>query len=646
MEDYYGPMDREPIVPIGQIGASTNPFQHQTEALKARIFHGANRVEFSFFGKEKANKEQPAPESFGKREREDMRTLAEYNKVLTSTHATVGVNGLSGFNQGNFSEDIRKSNVDELKRAIDFASEASTGGAVVFHTGEAPRSMVSRWKKNSDEPQFQKHPHEAEEEEHYLVDPVTQQMVARIKENEKVAFPIFKLDENGNTVYMKNEKGEIVKDDLTGEPIPEYEVKDGNIQTQVSSFKQFRQEQEKKLLDSGKEPSDEDRKDIIKEFFRRQKMKDIIYFMGQSKGFEKHYTEGLKDREKIIKSLKFYRDLKEKVPEEDWWKYQQQVSPSIRNLHFIPNDISDPVEYLEDALKANEKDIGYGREIALSGRRQAKEMLDMIDRSMIAEDYAHQKATESMTDAAMYALEKTEARARAGDKLIENNPLYISPESWQPEMYGGHPDELKMLVQDARVRFAGELKRVRGFSEKQAQATANKHIKATIDIGHLNTWRRFFVKKETETQEQYDKRFKNWVLDKTKDLANNDIVGHVHLSDNYGFHDEHLTIGDGNAPVKEFIEILKKVGVDDFIVEGGSFNPMTALPDSWAYLGSPVYSLFRPGITGQTWSDGILQDGFHQSYFGSTEPPRYIIGEYAPSEDYKGAPFYTGVPLE
>jgi hypothetical protein len=135
------------------------------------------------------------------------------------------------------------------------------------------------------------------------------------------------------------------------------------------------------------------------------------------------------------------------------------------------------------------------------------------------------------------------------------------------------------------------------------------------------------------------------VLEKSKDLVKNKIVGHVHLSDNYGYHDEHLTIGDGNAPIKKFLEIMKKAGIDDYIVEGGSFNPLTALPRSWNFLGSPVYSVFKPGIAEQTWGDSLV-GGFHQSYFGRTEMPRYIIGEYAPSEDYKGAPFYTGTPLE
>ena len=70
-------------IDVQDVGTTTNPMIHQTEALKARIFHGANRVEFTFFGRAKSSNQSYTPETFGKREREDMRALAEINNVLT-----------------------------------------------------------------------------------------------------------------------------------------------------------------------------------------------------------------------------------------------------------------------------------------------------------------------------------------------------------------------------------------------------------------------------------------------------------------------------------------------------------------------------------------------------------------------------------
>lgn len=695
--EYYNAMDRGPDLPINQIGASTNPFQHQTEALKARIFHGASRIEFSFFGQQKSNKEQPSPEAFGKRERQDMRDLAEYNKVQTSTHATVGINGLSGLNQGRFSDEQRKNSIDELKRAIDFAADATTGGAVVFHTGEAPRSMHTSFGG-----EFQMHKDEPGREQHYIASRRQKALVSEIRENSKQYLPVKKLDSYGNPIIIKDENGKEIFDNLTGEYLYEYEKDDkGGIKLEENYFKQYKLEHldekhhvltseeknelrkikdkeltendkiallskiEQNVINRTKNQFDPDffrkeSKEAAIDFHKRQTLMQIQYQLGMSRSHEQRYEKELEDYEKIKKSLKYYKELKEKLPPEEYEKMKEQRPAGI----FIPPDEYDPVKYLEKILRNTESELEVTMDMVKSGKGRALEIMsDFKEMNTLhngkqkdfiaAEEFAAERATESMSEAAMFALEKTEQRIRQdkeqyGKSSLEKNPLYISPESWQPESYGGHPDEMKKLVLDARKKFTEELERVRGYSHKKAEETAEKHIKATVDIGHLNTWKRYYVKKENESQENYDKRFKDWVLKKTEDLVKNKIVGHVHLSDNYGYHDEHLTIGDGNAPIKEFLKIMKKGGIDEFIVEGGSFNPLSALPDAWRFLGSPVYSVFKPGLVDQTWSDALLTQGkgFHQSYFGRTENPRYIIGEYAPSEDYKGSPFYTGTPLE
>jgi len=104
--NYTHSMDQEFTPNIQEIGASSNPFQHQTEALKARIFHGASRVEFSFFGQGKTNKEQPGPESFGKTERQAqfraVITLINHSKMYQFEGILIGeitrsVRGTSGF---------------------------------------------------------------------------------------------------------------------------------------------------------------------------------------------------------------------------------------------------------------------------------------------------------------------------------------------------------------------------------------------------------------------------------------------------------------------------------------------------------------------------------------------------------------------
>ena len=46
-----------------EIGTGANPFEHPLSGLNARIKHGAGRVEFTFFGAGKGNKERFTPES-------------------------------------------------------------------------------------------------------------------------------------------------------------------------------------------------------------------------------------------------------------------------------------------------------------------------------------------------------------------------------------------------------------------------------------------------------------------------------------------------------------------------------------------------------------------------------------------------------
>jgi len=216
-------------------------------------------------------------------------------------------------------------------------------------------------------------------------------------------------------------------------------------------------------------------------------------------------------------------------------------------------------------------------------------------------------------------------------------------------MYGAHPDELKNLVIKGRKAMQKQLMSTYGMNKEKAQTLSKKHIKATFDIGHANVWRKYFKSKEGESLDSRDKRFNKWLLGKTKELVDEGIVGHIHISDNFGFHDEHLAAGDGNAPIRDFVEQAKKAGLNEFIVESGSFNPLTSLPDTWMHFDSPVYGMHVAGFTNDTWTDpnsAPRWNNFHRSYFGKTEGPRYLVGDMAPSDDFKGAPFYTGVSLE
>lgn len=657
-------IDRALDIGIDEWGTTANPFEHQTQALKARIFSGANKVEFEFFGQGKGRKEAATPETFGKRDRMDMRELAEANEIETTTHATVGVSGLSGLDmrQGTFDDHQRKESIDEIKRAIHFAAEATTGGAVVFHTGEAPRSMVSRWKDDKGDALFKMYPEEEKREMHFLADPITKKLVAQIRENDRIAVPKLQKGKDGKPIYLYDENGKIVEDELLKEydkidqgriPLYEYDEK-GNIQTEVIDFKEWKRRRESEYQEKlGRKPNEEE---LIRDFHQKQVMLQVQYNLNFGKGQEERYKDSLHMREKIMKSLKFYEELKGKVPKEDWWKYDVTKDFRNRGYDLIPPETEDPVKYLKEKLWDVDREIAHARELAVQGRRQAREQLEAVQRSKLAQSFAVEETSKSMAELGVYAWQMSENAMKKGQgedgQLKLKNKIYIAPENLFPEVYGSHPDELKDLVLKGRKEMANQLMHTYKMDEEKANKLAKEHIRATFDISHANIWRKYFQSKPKESLEDRDKRFNTWLLGKTKQLLNEGIIGHIHVSDNFGFHDEHLTAGDGNAPIKEFIKQAKAAGLKEFIVESGSFNPMTSLPDTWMHFDSPVYGMHVPGFKADPWTEpsiGATAHGwnnFYRSYFGRTEGPRYIVGEMAPSEDFKGAPFYSGLGID
>jgi len=261
--------------------------------------------------------------------------------------------------------------------------------------------------------------------------------------------------------------------------------------------------------------------------------------------------------------------------------------------------------------------------------QQAEDQKRLGENVISAKKYAIERSTKGYALSGMHALEETKK------KNLEK-PLFITMENIFPESYGGHPQELKKLVLDSRKEMVNMLKD-KGKSESEAKELAEKHIKATLDTGHLNLWRKYF--------KGNDKDFDKWLLNQTEDLAKSKIIGNVHLVDNFGYQDEHLPPGQGNTPVKEMIKILKKHGYKGaYTAECGSSATTDAsyfhgLMKTWEYLGSPVYSMgaARDGLPPMQWQN------VQHSYFGQTYPPSFVFGAYAPSNEWT---LWSNVPME
>ena len=324
---------------------------------------------------------------------------------------------------------------------------------------------------------------------------------------------------------------------------------------------------------------------------------------------------------KILKEIEEKNKDRKDIDIMNFWK-----STAKGTLHgYDPEKHGSPSQFVEKALDKLKKQTEYYREGAVGQAEQAKEIELQKENAESLETYGLKRSVANIARLGIYAYEKEKQK-----KL--DRPLYIAPENVFPEHgYGSHPDELKELIIESRKAMVGQLieKKIVG-DKKEAEKIANDHIKATFDIAHANTWRKYF--------KGSDKEFKQWVDQQVQGLLKDKIIGHVHITDNFGYHDEHLTPGEGTAPIKEFLQRLETEGYKGTIVaepggqsEGQLFRTLTG---AWGLSDYPMYRVDRTGLS---WTD------VQGSYFGRTESPRFVVGDYAPSKEWT---LWSEVPLE
>ena len=289
-------------------------------------------------------------------------------------------------------------------------------------------------------------------------------------------------------------------------------------------------------------------------------------------------------------------ELKTKKPHE----ILQQVTERLKN----------------ETMRYREGHIGFQKN--LESLNKQFENIDYIETVGI------QKSADTFAQAALYAykIEKQKNLKKA---------IFVAPENMFGEWgYGGHPEELRNLVLKSRERMIELLKKEQGINEKDAKKIAADHIKATFDTGHANTWARYFNEDPKLSPEENKEVFDKWMVGEVKKLVDDGILGNVHLSDNFGYTDEHLNVGGGNAPLRDLVKLFKDPKYEGkIVVEWGSQGPdeqqeAGAMLAAWANLaGSPIYRV--EGVSPR-WSD--IE---HGGYFGSSSSPFHVSGAYGAS---------------
>ena len=592
--DYWHAMDRtkgkEDIININpsQIGIS-HGIGDPLQGLKGNIFVGASQVELGFMGQGKGFRGQPTgwtPESVSAPEREAIRQLAKINEVTLSTHATPNV-AISGISEQGFSEEQKERALFEVKKAIDFAADTAGGGPVVLHAQEFPRSIAEYYK----EERFKQYPGEEEKAIIPLVDQETGRLLQLRRD---VRVPEITRDKEGNPIRDENNK----------------------LQAEMKSFDSYQQEFNK-LPESQKKIYDDS---VAKYFYSKFREAEKQRYEAESE----FYDERSRELEQKQRELEKYKTVVEKAENK---AYATDIIPEqfLKDLPFEERKKlrENPEEFFRSAIKNIENQKNRFIEGAEGYRKQAYSVEHEIEKISPIEKYGINQSAEAIGRAAMYGYELEKSKGL-------DRPITIVPENWTPEIYGSHPQELKKLVQESRKSMAEQLVKEKNMDYEKAQKIAQEHIKSTFDIGHVNMWRKYF--------QGTDKEFKTWVDEQVQDLLKNNIIGHVHLTDNFGYHDEHLTPGEGTAPIREFLQRLETEGFKGTIVaepggqpEGKIFQAMTG---AWGLSSYPMYRL--DGMS-RSWSD------IEGSYFGKTEGPRFVVGDFAPSKDWT---LWSEIPLE
>jgi len=589
------------------------------KGLKSKIALGLSKVELGFMGVGRGNRYSPTgftPGSFSKLEREDIRNLAKVNEVEVSVHASPNAGYMSGLHENTFSDEAQEKTLKEVYRAIDFAGDTTEGGPVVLHVGEYQRPLSEV----------------ALEEGDYKVINGDKKPLFKAYTEEETKAPIMLVDiESGKIEALKgdlevfvpkeNDKGEIKPDEKTGR----YEFEKRGIDYYKNP------ENAKKIIERLKNEKDAQGKSVFndEELKRMKDPAQLLYVdflrkeLEQVESEEKRWGKNAAEQREIQKGLLKLKadneELKKTVGDKERLKVLFKIR--LKNIGLEPKDkeiainpeLSDefhrnPEKYLNEAIEKFDREIDYYDEAAKSYGRRRQDSIRQMKAKQPIQQYALERTTHGIATAAMRALEVEKTKNM-------KKPLFIAAENWAPEIYGGHPQELKNIIQESRKSMAKMLQN-KGMNSQEATKIAENHIKATFDIAHANLWRQYYQGSSDD--------FKKWLLDQVKDLTKNGIIGHVHIADNFGYNDEHLSPGEGNVPIKEFLQHLKEIDFKGEIIAEpggqGEGREYEAALGAWRTGRSPIY---RIDSIQQSWTD------IEGSYLSRMPSSGYMVGEAA-----------------
>ena len=233
--------------------------------------------------------------------------------------------------QPKFDDEYRQETLKEIDKAIDFAAQATTGGAVVFHTGEWQRPIFQAGQKREDHMQsksgmFKEYETEEKKAAIAIADARTGN-IQYIPRDNLLYFP----DEE----YDTRSKIHFVKKDKEGNPI----IKP---YTPVDAVKYVRDahKNDKDLYNpDGTLFSDEQ---VLHYALRDQEIRQAKGERARYLSDIEHYRENLK---KILDAKEFVKKMWDQTPEKDRWRLMEQMP--ISSSKWVSRDFENPIKTLE-----------------------------------------------------------------------------------------------------------------------------------------------------------------------------------------------------------------------------------------------------------------------------------------------------------
>ena len=213
---------------------------------------------------------------------------------------------------------------------------------------------------------------------------------------------------------------------------------------------------------------------------------------------------------KLEEAKKFYGHLEASVPKEEQWKLLKQDEELLRIVGSVSGIVQPemklPTEIINRALFDVKRTLEYDRSTAASQEQTAVDTHETKEHIVTPIKRLEKHGVRMYAEAGVHALRKTSD---------PNNPVTVAVEHIFPERFGGHLEELKWIIKKSRERMVDLLTKPEieygasmapeaiteqklkegmmqpnpyymGVSKEEAQKLAERHIKATLDTGHLN----------------------------------------------------------------------------------------------------------------------------------------------------------------